>query len=183
MAPLEIQPVRVLGLWSAHSCSCSANPRRAAIKTRSSSIFPRPSRAILCHRGLPRYCSAIWIDVLNGRLAPPTRYRYASAANMSPEALAALRYESVSKVSLHVFRHTSAVIREEPHRSSGWIRPMSEQLPLFETSPPPPHPVSDSSVHRQALTDLRHIRRKPPLARIKNWTFSSTAGQARGNGH
>jgi hypothetical protein len=33
------------------------------------------------HRGLPRYCSTIWIDVLNGHLAPSTRYRYASAAN------------------------------------------------------------------------------------------------------
>lgn len=33
------------------------------------------------HRGLPRYCSTIWIDVLNGHLAPSTRYLYASAAN------------------------------------------------------------------------------------------------------
>lgn len=33
------------------------------------------------HHGLPRYCSTIWIDVLNGHLAPTTRNRYASAAN------------------------------------------------------------------------------------------------------
>lgn len=33
------------------------------------------------YRGLPRYCSTIWIDVLNGHLAQPTRNRYASAAN------------------------------------------------------------------------------------------------------
>lgn len=33
------------------------------------------------HRGLPRYCSTIWIDVLNGHLAPSTRYLYASAAD------------------------------------------------------------------------------------------------------
>lgn len=31
--------------------------------------------------GFPRYCSAIWIDVLKGHLAPSTRYMYASAAD------------------------------------------------------------------------------------------------------
>lgn len=31
--------------------------------------------------GLPRYCATIWIDVLNGHLAPSTRYAYAKAAD------------------------------------------------------------------------------------------------------
>lgn len=45
--------------------------------------LPDPVSGPYCadHHGIPRYCSTIWIDVLNGHLAPSTRYRYANAAN------------------------------------------------------------------------------------------------------
>jgi hypothetical protein len=86
------------------------------------------------HRGLPRYCSTVWIDVLNGHLAPSTRSRYASAADslsslgnlidvaarhMSPQVPAALQYEGISKVSPHDFRHTSALIRAQRFMDAG----------------------------------------------------------------